>query len=246
MEYRSYCTIFMKTMKKIIILILLQVVNLHALSWNDQIKMEKIFDTFKEKYLVSKTGKEQLAVINAGLKALDLYIKKHSSAQSSFNYLSYLLCQERSIQAGIICTLPYRPSSIYTENAADITLHEIRKRLTMEHNNRRIERWLAVLSENLVLHNIAQDYALKLCKAGEITHTLDNSTLEQRFEDGGYDYVYWWENLAQWQENIMETLDQLTTSYYHRVNMYHKSYSEIGIGHCDTIWVINYGTSRKL
>lgn len=39
----------------------------------------------------------------------------------------------------------------------------------------------------------------------------------------------------------MELLDQLTTSIYHRENMYQEEFREIGIGQCDMIWVLNYG-----
>jgi uncharacterized protein YkwD len=229
-------------MKKIILLILLLGGNLYALSWNEQIKMEKIFDTFKEKHLAWKTETEQLIKLNTVMKALELSKKKYHSIQSSISYLTYLLCQERSIQASIICPIEYHPKSLYTTSVTDLTLHEVRTRLIEEHNHRRNQRWLSELASNLKLHNIAQNYALKLCDAGEITHTLGGSLLENRYEDGGYEYIMWWENLAQGQDNIMETLDQLTTSLYHRENMYRKGFSEIGIWYCDNIWVINYGT----
>lgn len=40
----------------------------------------------------------------------------------------------------------------------------------------------------------------------------------------------------------MELLDQLTTSIHHRENMYQEEFQEIGIGQCDAIWVLNYGS----
>jgi len=43
----------------------------------------------------------------------------------------------------------------------------------------------------------------------------------------------------------MEVLDQLTTSIHHRENMYQEKFEEIGVGQCDHIWVLNYGTPKK-
>lgn len=43
----------------------------------------------------------------------------------------------------------------------------------------------------------------------------------------------------------MELLDQLTTSIGHRKNMYQEGFQEIGVGQCDAIWVLNYGTREQ-
>lgn|GEM_PF-1465268 len=95
------------------------------------------------------------------------------------------------------------------------------------------------------LNTIAQKYALELCAVGEITHTLNGGTLKQRYDDGGYLFSWGGENLALGQINIMEVLDQLTTSIHHRENMYQEKFEEIGVGQCDNIWVLNYGTPKK-
>jgi len=40
------------------------------------------------------------------------------------------------------------------------------------------------LTPSDTLNSIAQKYALELCAVGEITHTLNGSTLKQRYDDG--------------------------------------------------------------
>jgi uncharacterized protein YkwD len=123
-----------------------------------------------------------------------------------------------------------------------MSLTRIRILLTKEHNQRRIQRGLEPLTESETLNTIAQTYAKALCRAGYISHELDGSKLEERYEAGNYNYRLWGENLGSGQTTIVQLLDQLTTSLHHRENMYEPEFREIGIGQCRDIWVINYGT----
>ena len=158
------------------------------------------------------------------------------------SYLEHLFCHTQSLLTGYYCQDNYFPASLLTTHKKELSITQIRDILTEEHSRRRLERSLGELTQSEVLNTIAQNYALELCNAGEITHTLNGSTLEKRYTDGNYDYIWGGENLGLGQENVMELLDQLTTSIHHRENMYQGEFEEIGIGQCDTIWVLNYGS----
>lgn len=106
------------------------------------------------------------------------------------SYLEHLFCHTQSLLTGYYCQDNYYPTSLLTTNKKDLTLTQIRNLLIREHSDRRIARGMGGLSQSETLNTIAQNYAYKLCAAGEITHTLDGSTLKQRYEEGGYDYVW--------------------------------------------------------
>lgn len=100
-----------------------------------------------------------------------------------FAYFQHLLCEAESVIDGSSCNDNYIPSGPLTIEKSNFSLTQIRNYLIAEHSNRRIARNLGPLSESSVLDNIAQKYALNLCQAGYITHELNGSVLEQRYQD---------------------------------------------------------------
>lgn len=154
------------------------------------------------------------------------------------------MCEAESVIDGSECLDNYTPTGPLTADKATYTLAQIRSLLIAEHSARRVHRGLSELTQSSKLDAIAQKYALELCRAGYITHELGGSTLEQRYNDGKYNYTWGGENLGSGQTTIAEILDQLTTSVHHRENMYHPKFRQIGVGQCEDIWVINYGTER--
>lgn len=106
------------------------------------------------------------------------------------SYLQHLFCHTESLLGGYYCQDSYHPESLLTTSKDALNLSQIRYLLAQEHSRRRMERGYSHLAQSETLHAIAQEYALKLCEAGEITHTLNGSTLEQRYRDGGYEYSW--------------------------------------------------------
>gem|GEM_PF-3343924 len=126
-------------------------------------------------------------------KALAQYLQRptlSAPVREMVLYLKHLFCQTQSLLTGNYCENNYRPTSPLTTNKDQLSLAQTRVLLIQEHTKRRIERNLSALAESETLDIIAQDYAEKLCQVGEITHTLNGSTLEQRYEIGQYDYIW--------------------------------------------------------
>lgn len=216
-----------------------------ALSGAAQVRVEALYDMYRKQYLAPVSTERQIEILSKTQVALDQYKKRPSLSQPArdiISYLEHLFCHTQSLLTGYYCEDNYHPVSPLTKNKNELTLSQIRNLLTQEHSKRRVERGLSTLTRSTTLDAIAQSYALELCAVGEITHTLNGSTLQMRFQAGNYDYTWGGENLGLGQESIMELLDQLTTSIYHRENMYQEEFRELGIGQCGNIWVLNYGT----
>jgi uncharacterized protein YkwD len=219
--------------------------SVQALSGAAQVRVEALYDEYRKRYLAPVSTEKQVEVLTKTQTALVQYKKRPAlspAARDIISYLEHLFCHTQSLLTGYYCQDNYYPVWPMTLDKNKLNITQIRNLLTQEHSKRRVERGLSALTQSPELHAIAQNYALELCKAWEITHTLNGSTLEMRFRNGNYNYTWWGENLGLWQENIMELLDQLTTSIYHRENMYQAEFRELGIGQCDNIWVLNYGT----
>lgn len=106
------------------------------------------------------------------------------------SYLEHMFCHTKSLLTGYYCEDNYFSASLLTTHKKDLSLTQIRNLLTEEHSRRRIERSLSSLTQSETLNTIAQNYALELCKTGEITHTLNGSTLEERYKSGNYEYSW--------------------------------------------------------
>ncbi len=233
-------------MKRLIIIAgILFFAGAEALTGSAQIRVEALYDMYRKQYLAPVSTEKQIEILSKTQAALSQYKKRPSLSQPArdiISYLEHLFCHTQSLLTGYYCEDNYHPASLLTKNKNELTLSRIRNLLTQEHSKRRVDRGLSPLVRSTTLDAIAQEYALKLCAVGEITHTLNWSTLQERFQSGNYDYTWWGENLGLGQESIMELLDQLTTSLYHRENMYQAEFRELWIGQCDNIWVLNYGT----
>jgi uncharacterized protein YkwD len=105
-----------------------------------------------------------------------------------YRYLRHLFCESASIIHGVTCQDGYRAPDDLTQEIKTMSLTRIRILLTKEHNQRRIQRGLEPLTESETLNTIAQTYAKALCRAGYISHELDGSKLEERYEAGNYNY----------------------------------------------------------
>ncbi|MBP6921215.1 CAP domain-containing protein [Candidatus Gracilibacteria bacterium] len=218
--------------------------SVQALSGAAQVRVEALYDDYRKRYLAPVSTEKQIEVLSKTQKALTEYKKRptlSAGARDVISYLEHLFCHTQSLLTGYYCEDNYYPESPLTKNKNEFTLSQIRTLLINEHSKRRVDKGLSTLSKSSELDAIAQNYALELCAVGEITHTLNGSTLEMRFKSGNYNYIWGGENLGLGQESIMELLDQLTTSLYHRENMYQEEFRELGIGQCDNIWVLNYG-----
>lgn len=237
--------LFLPNMKRFLALVsLFFIISVQALSGVNQIKVEWLYDTYRARYLKPLTAAQQVETLTRITSALETYKNKptvNTSLRDMITYLQHLFCHTKSLLTGYYCEDTYYTPSLLTTNKKDLSLSQMRVLLIQEHSRRRVERGLWSLKESEVLNTIAQNYATELCKTGEITHTLNGSTLEQRYQNGNYNYSWGGENLGLGQENIMELLDQLTTSIGHRENMYQPEFTEIGLGQCDSIWVLNYG-----
>lgn len=235
-------------MKKILSIFLISISSLSfALDGYSQARMEKIYDTYRAKIIDGRPATEQALKMQKIQKALRLYTNSTritENTKAMFAYLGHLFCEAESIVDGNICQDGYTPKGLLTYQKNTLTLDTIRSLLIAEHSKRRTDRGLSPLTESSTLDSIAQNYALALCKAGYITHELGGSTLEQRFRDGGYVYTIGGENLGSGQTTITQILDQLITSIHHRENMFEPDFREIGVGQCDNIWVLNYGTRQ--
>ena len=236
-------------MKKTIAIIL---VSLSAMTFGldglSQARIEKVYDIYRVRYIEWKSIEEQSVKIKQTQELLQHYRDLTTTTperREIFGYFQHLLCEAESIINGNPCNDNYNPAGPLTIEKNNFTLTQIRNYLIAEHSNRRVARNIGPLAESPILNNIAQDYALKLCQAWYISHELGGSLLEERYRDGGYQYISGWENLWSGQTSIGEILDQLTTSFHHRENMYHPNFTEIGVGQCANTWVLNYGQPER-
>ncbi len=164
-----------------------------AISGTAQIRVETLYDMYRKQYLTPVSTEKQIEILAKTQSALAQYKKRSSlsePARDTVSYLEHLFCHTHSLLTGYYCEDNYHPASPLTQNKNELTLSQIRTLLTQEHSRRRVERGLSTLTRSTTLDDIAHNYALELCAAGEITHTLDGSTLEMRFQEGNYDYTW--------------------------------------------------------
>lgn len=181
-------------MKKLLLLIsILLPISLFALSGIEEVGVESLYDTYRTRYLEPlPTNEQKITKLDQTQTLLDQYADRptiSAKLKDQVGYLSHLFCHTRSLFAQEFCIDDYRRESILTRSKDNLTIDEIRSLLASEHSRRRVERNLSKLTLSSKLNTIAQNYAEKLCDAGEITHTLNGSTLAERYHDGKYDYM---------------------------------------------------------
>ncbi len=174
-------------MKKIIAIILVSFsLTTFGLDGLSQARIEKVWDIYRERYLEGKSTEEQSVKIKQTQNLIQSYRDlptTPSTTKEIFAYFQHLLCEAESVIDGSSCEDSYNPTGPLTIEKSNFSLAQIRNYLITEHSNRRVARNLGPLSESSVLDNIAQKYALDLCQAGYITHELNGSVLEQRYQD---------------------------------------------------------------
>jgi len=164
-----------------------------ALSGTAQLRVEALYDMYRKQYLAPISTEKQIETLSKTQLALEQYKKRpflSVPARDVISYLEHLFCHTQSLLTGYYCEDNYHPASLLTKNKNELTLSQIRNLLTQEHSRRRVERGLSTLTRSTALDSIAQSYALELCAVREITHTLNGSTLEMRFQSGNYDYTW--------------------------------------------------------
>jgi uncharacterized protein YkwD len=235
-------------MKKLLLclsLLLLIYSNAFALNWTEEKKAIKMFDLFIKRVLDKKEQTEKKEVLTKKMELLSEQINnaKSTNKKKFYQYLQHLYCEKRALVSGVPCDDNFYINTTLTTNTETLSMSALRRIIAEEHSRRRENQWLLGLKISPTLNIIAQKYAEELCKVWFITHELEWSTLEKRYKDGQYDYEWAGENLAIGQNTIGSLLDQLTTSPGHRANIYQSWFTHIGVGHCDDIWVINYGAT---
>ncbi|MBP7774137.1 CAP domain-containing protein [Candidatus Gracilibacteria bacterium] len=229
-------------MKKTLLLCLILTLNSYALSGVLEVRTEKLYDMFMTQTSTNTVSKS-IEKISNQIKQQLQKTSLSTNRRGVLNYLGHMFCMTKSLTDGVLCRDNYHnPESDIMKEKDTMSLDELRSILLTEHNIRRKNRGLGEFEQSEKLDAIAQKYALNLCQVGQISHGLNGSTLSQRYDDGGYDYQLGAENLGLGQTTVAELLDQLTTSIGHRENMYHEDLRELGIGQCDNIWVLNYGS----
>ncbi len=181
-------------MKRIIILTsIFWIIGAQALSGTAQVKVESLYDTYRARYLTPFTPTQQVETLTKIGTALSIYKTRSTVSQplrDMISYLEHMFCHTKSLLTGYYCEDNYFPASLLTTHKKNLSLTQIRNLLIEEHSRRRIERSLSGLTQSEPLNAIAQNYALELCKTGEITHTLNGSTLEERYRSGNYEYSW--------------------------------------------------------
>jgi len=115
-------------------------------------------------------------------------------------------------------------------------------------NQQRAQAGLAPLAFNAVLAQQAADYACELIDYDYFDHVnpVTGSTLVDRAQAAGYDYLVIGENLAAGQRSPQEVVDAWMNSEGHRANILDPRYTEIGIavrtgGSYGIYWVQEFG-----
>lgn len=115
-------------------------------------------------------------------------------------------------------------------------------------NEQRAQAGLEPLALNAVLEQQAADYACELIDFDFFDHVnpVTGSTLVDRAEAAGYDYLVIGENLAAGQRSPQEVVDAWMNSEGHRANILDPRYTEIGIavrlgGSYGIYWVQEFG-----
>jgi uncharacterized protein YkwD len=76
----------------------------------------------------------------------------------------------------------------------------------------------------------AMDYAQRMGKEGQLTHTLDGQGLQQRLAQWKYPYTAAGENIAMGQKDPQTVVNAWMHSAGHRANIMNNAYNKTGVG----------------
>jgi len=123
-----------------------------------------------------------------------------------------------------------------------------RAEMLMLINQERSARGIATLSVNATLESQAEQYACELIEFDFFAHEnpVTGSTLGDRAEEFGYDFLIVGENLAAGQTTPQQAMAQLMDSAGHRANILDTRFTEVGLGvrtggTYGTYWVQEFG-----
>ena len=124
-------------------------------------------------------------------------------------------------------------------------------------NAERAKAKLPLLKENSQLVDAAQDHSDDMANDDFFSHRgVDGSTLGNRIQDSGYQYLAAGENIAAGQTTAEQVVEGWMNSPGHRANILNPNFTEIGIGYAflknDTgsvnynhYWTQVFGTPRN-
>lgn len=99
-------------------------------------------------------------------------------------------------------------------------------------NRERKKAGLPALTVNDKLTKAATDYARLMAKEGQLSHTVNGTTVVKRYAGLGYSWTYYAENVAL--NSVLDgqaaVEDMWMKSSGHRANILNKTITEIGVG----------------
>jgi len=102
----------------------------------------------------------------------------------------------------------------------------INQHFLIELNILRDSAWLWQLKLDEDLSKAAQGQSEFLEIEWEIYHMQWENSQRKRLKNDWFNFTSCWENLASWQKNIKEIIDDWMASSWHKVNMLDKKYSD--------------------
>ncbi len=151
---------------------------------------------------------------------------------------------QRSATADASDTTPDTQTGCQTPETAQAWQDEVLRLI----NERREAAGLPALKHDPILARQAAEYACELIDYDYFDHVnpVTGSTLVDRAEAAGYDYLVIGENLAAGQRSPQEVVDAWMNSEGHRANILDPRYTEIGIavrvgGSYGIYWVQEFG-----
>jgi len=99
-------------------------------------------------------------------------------------------------------------------------------------NLERKKKDLPPLKPNPLLFKIARDHSANMARQGKMEHVLDGKTPFKRILEGGYDYKYAAENIAEADQDYAAKVivKDWMDSEKHRKNILYPEFREIGVG----------------
>ena len=134
-------------------------------------------------------------------------------------------------------------------------IEKLRAEVIVVVNKKRIEKGLSALHRNVLLENVAQNYANDMLKCNFYSHNdPEGRAPSDRVLASGYEAKYIGENIATGQTSVESVMNDWMNSPKHRENILNYNYEEIGVGISFvlteegfvTYWVQNFGTAYIL
>lgn len=149
-----------------------------------------------------------------------------------------------AIMGGMILLSPFQLSGQDKKSKEKFKITKVEKKILDLTNRERKKANLPPLKPNPLLFKVAREHSKNMAKKRKLDHFLDGVSPFQRLKKAGYRYYHSGENIgygnAAWTPD--KIMDGWMKSEYHRKNILHKRYKEIGIGQGTTEDGISYYT----